>query len=105
MARHSLVDAYEVQSAKQLRDQATTVAEFRKALSVILIAEYGLKADQAAAALGTSRRTIFRDRSNLAVKTTLPKRLGVVAEIVHCPSKRKENSSLSGKKELQQEEC
>jgi transposase len=74
VARHSLVDAYEVQSAKQLRDQATTVAEFRKALSVILIAEYGLKADQAAAALGTSRRTIFRDRSNIRSQDDTPKK-------------------------------
>jgi transposase len=66
MARHSFTVHEDVQRAKQLRDQATTVAEFRKALSVILVAEYGFNADQAADALGTSRRTIFRNRSNIS---------------------------------------
>jgi transposase len=72
MARHSYISADEVQRAKQLRDQATTVAEYRKALSVILVAESGLDADQAADALGTSRRTIFRDRSNIRNQDDTP---------------------------------
>jgi transposase len=65
MARQTFISSEEVQRAKQLRDQAATVAEYRKALSVILVAEYGLDADRAAELLGTSRRTIFRDRSNI----------------------------------------
>lgn len=41
------------------------MSEYRKALSVILVAEYGFDADRAADTLGISRRTVFRDRSNL----------------------------------------
>lgn len=65
MARKLSIDTEDVQRAKQLRDQAVTVSEYRKALSVILVAEYGLDADRAAGALGTSRRTVFRDRNNI----------------------------------------
>ena len=65
MARKISIDPDDVQKAKQLRDQATSVSEYRKALSVILVAEHGFDADQAADALGTSRRTVFRDRSNI----------------------------------------
>lgn len=65
MARKIGIDTVEVQKAKQLRDQATTVTEYRKALSVILVAEYGFDADRTAEALGTSRRTVYRDRSNI----------------------------------------
>jgi hypothetical protein len=64
MAKQVCINSEVLQRAKQLRDQANTVAEYRRALSVILVAEYGLSADQAAVVLGTSRRTIFRDRSN-----------------------------------------
>jgi len=74
MARYSFTKPDEVQRARQLRDQATKIAEFRKALSVILVAEYGLNADQAAEALGTSRRTIFRDRSNIRNQDDTPKK-------------------------------
>lgn len=65
MARKTCINLDEVQKAKQLRDQATTVSEYRKALSVILVAEYGFDADRAADTLGISRRTVFRDRSNI----------------------------------------
>lgn len=65
MARKVCISPEEVQRAKQLRDQASTVADYRKALSVILVAEYGLDADRAAEVLGTSRRTVFRNRSNI----------------------------------------
>jgi transposase len=65
MARKISIDPEDVQRAKQLRDHAATISEYRKALSVILVAEYGLDADRAADALGTSRRTVFRDRSNI----------------------------------------
>lgn len=65
MARKIRVAPVEVEKAKQLRDQAATVSEYRKALSVILMVEYGFDADRTAEALGTSRRTVFRDRSNI----------------------------------------
>ena len=65
MARKTCIDLDEVQKAKQLRDQATTVSEYRKAMSVILVAEYGFDADRVADTLGISRRTVFRDRSNI----------------------------------------
>jgi transposase len=65
MARKTCIDLDEVQKAKQLRDQATTVSEYRKALSMILVAEYGFDADRVANTLGISRRTVFRDRSNI----------------------------------------
>jgi hypothetical protein len=44
MARKISIDPEDVQRAKQLRDQAVTVSEYRKAVSVILVAEYGLDA-------------------------------------------------------------
>ena len=74
MARTVYIHPDEVQKAKQLRDQATTVSEYRKALSVILVAEYGLDADRTAEALGTSRRTVYRDRSNIRNQDDTSKR-------------------------------
>jgi len=68
MARKASCSPAELQRAKQLREQASTIAEYRKALSVILTAEYGLDAERAADALGTSRRTIFRDRSDICTQ-------------------------------------
>jgi transposase len=74
MARKISIDPEEVQKAKQLRDQATTISEYRKALSVILLVEYGLNADRTAEALGTSRRTVFRDRSSIRNQDDTPRR-------------------------------
>ena len=74
MARKACISPEEVQRAKQLRDQATTVTDYRKALSVILVAEYGFDADRAADVLGTSRRTIFRNRSNICSQDDTPKK-------------------------------
>jgi transposase len=65
MARKICIDPEDVQKAKQLRDQAATISEYRKALSVILVAEYGFDAERTAELLGTSRRTVFRDRSSI----------------------------------------
>ena len=65
MAREVSISEKEIQRAKQLRDQATTMAEYRRALSVILVAELGLTADHVAYILGISRRTVFRDRGNI----------------------------------------
>jgi len=76
MARQTQISTEEIQRAKQLRDQATTIAEYRKALSVILAADHGLDADRTAELLGTSRRTVFVTVVVCAVKATLPKTYG-----------------------------
>jgi transposase len=55
----------ELEKALKLRNDASTVAEFRKAMSVILSANLGLDADIVSELLGTSRSTIFRDRSKI----------------------------------------
>lgn len=65
MARQVDIRDDDMQRAKQLRDQATTVVEYRKALSVILVVELNLDAEKIADILGASRRTVFRDRSNI----------------------------------------
>ena len=75
MARQIQVSAEDIQRAKQLRDQATTVAEYHKALCVILPAELSIDADQTAEFLGTSRRTVFRDRGHIRRQGDTPKNL------------------------------
>ncbi len=75
MARQIQISSEEVQRAKQLRDQATTVAEYRKALSVILPAELSIDADLTAELLGTSRRTVFRDRDRIRSQDDTPRNL------------------------------
>jgi hypothetical protein len=75
MARKIQISIEEIQRAKQLRDQATTVAEYRKALSVILPVELSIDADQTAELLGTSRRTVFRDRGRIRCQENAPKNL------------------------------
>jgi len=75
MARQAQIGIEEIQRAKHLRDQATTIAEYRKALSVILAADYGLDADRTAELLGTSRRTVFRDRGRIRNQGVPPKNL------------------------------
>jgi len=66
MARQVSISNEGVQRARQLRDRATSIKDYRKALSVILVAELGMTADHAADILGTSRRTIFRDRGDIS---------------------------------------
>lgn len=73
MARQACISSEEVDRAMQLRDRATTVAEYRTALSVILRNVVGLDADQTAEVLGASRRTVFRDRSRICNKDVAPK--------------------------------
>ena len=73
MARQTCISAEEIQQAMQLRDQATSVSEYRTALSVILRNIVGLDADQTAEVLGTSRRTVFRDRSRICNQDVAPK--------------------------------
>ena len=74
MARTVHISKEEIVQAKHLRDNAKTVADFRKALTVILAVELGLDADQAADILGTSRRTVFRHRSAIRKQDDTPKR-------------------------------
>jgi len=62
MARKNNISEVELKQAKVLRDNAATVGDFRKALVVILGAELSIDADKIAKILGTSRRTVFRDR-------------------------------------------
>ncbi len=62
MARKNNISEVELKQAKVLRDNAATVGDFRKALVIILGAELSIDADKIAKILGTSRRTVFRDR-------------------------------------------
>jgi hypothetical protein len=73
MARKIQISNEDIQRAKLLRDQATTVADYRKALSVIVAAELSLDADQTADLLGTSRRTVFRDRGSIRNQDDTPR--------------------------------
>ena len=74
MARKSQIREEEIARAKQLRDTAKSIAQFRKALSVILAAELDLDADRTADILGTSRRTVFRHRDNIRNQDDTPPR-------------------------------
>ena len=65
MARKNIISEVELRQAKVLRDSATPAADFRKALVVILGAEFSIDADKIAKILGTSRRTVFRDRTKI----------------------------------------
>ncbi len=68
MAKKNIITEAELKQAKVLRDNATTVADFRKALVVILEADLHINADKIAQVLGTSRRTVFRDRLKIRDK-------------------------------------
>ena len=68
MARTASYGTDEIAAARSLRDQATTLADLRKALSVLLIADVGLDAEKASEVLGISKRTIFRNRNRLCVQ-------------------------------------
>jgi len=66
MARQVQISSKDIQRAQQLRDQTITIADYRKAISLILVAELSLDANRIADLLGTSRRTVFRDRDNIS---------------------------------------
>jgi transposase len=66
MTRTAYFTEEEIATAHQLRDQAKTAMELRKALSVLLVAEGGLDADKASELLGISERTVFRNRRNIS---------------------------------------
>src|SRR4030042_5636712 len=65
MARTASFTAEEIMKARQLREQATTAKDLRKALSVLLVAEAGLGADKTSEILGISERTVFRNRGSV----------------------------------------
>lgn len=62
MARPVHIGDEEVQQARLMRDQALSIARYRKALSVTLVAELGLDTERTADMLGISRRMVFRNR-------------------------------------------
>jgi DNA-binding CsgD family transcriptional regulator len=65
MARAAYFKDEEIARAHQLREQAKTTSELRKALSVLLIAEAGLDAGKTSHILGISERTVFRNCGNI----------------------------------------
>lgn len=74
MARRARFTDKELRKAQKLRDDASTVAEFRKAMSVILAAKLGLDAANLSELLGTSRSSIFRTRSKIRNQDDTPKK-------------------------------
>lgn len=62
MARTIRIQEEELKQALKLRDEASSATDFRKAMTVILMAKLGLDHNSTADLLGTSRCTTFRDR-------------------------------------------
>src|SRR4030042_7065720 len=65
MARTASFTNEEISKARQLREQATTAKDLRKALSVLLVVEAGLDTDKTSDVLGISERTVFRNRGSV----------------------------------------
>jgi transposase len=65
MTRTASFTEEDLAKARQLRDQAKTALELRKALSVILVAEGGLDTNQTAGILRISERTVFRNQEHI----------------------------------------
>jgi len=76
MTRTVCISDVEVAKALLLRERAKSASELRKALSVLLIAELGLDSDKAAEILGTSKRTVFRNRRNIRSQSASQKTWG-----------------------------
>jgi transposase len=62
MTRTASFTEKEIANAHQIRDQAKTALELRKALSVLLIAEGGLDTNKTSGILRISERTVFRNQ-------------------------------------------
>ena len=73
MARKTQIREEEIAKAKQLRDTAKSSTDLRKALSILLATELGLDADRTADLLGTSRRTVFRNRDDIRNQDNRPR--------------------------------
>jgi transposase len=65
MTRTANFTEEEIARARQIRDQAKTALELRKALSVLLIAEGGLDSEKTAGILKISQRTIYRNQEQI----------------------------------------
>jgi hypothetical protein len=68
------INLEEAQRAKQLHDQATTVTDCRKSLSVIQVAEYGLDAEVAAHLSEDNSPHHFRNRSYISKQGYTPQK-------------------------------
>jgi hypothetical protein len=66
MARIARFSDEEVARAREMRDEAATVMELRKALSVLLVAEAGMDSGKTSKILGISERTVFRNRRGIS---------------------------------------
>ncbi len=73
MARTASFTEAEIRQARQMRNQAKTVLELRKALSVLLIAEGGLDTIRTAEILNISQRTLFRNQEQVRKQDKSPK--------------------------------
>lgn len=62
MTRTANFTESEITKAHQIRDQAKTALELRKALSVLLVSEGGLDTNTTAKILKISERTVFRNQ-------------------------------------------
>ena len=65
MTRKANFTESEITKAHQIRDQAKTALELRKALSVLLVSEGGLDTNTTAKILKISERTVFRNQEYL----------------------------------------
>ena len=65
MTRTANFTESEIIKARQIRDQAKTALELRKALSVLLVSEGGLDTNTTAKILKISERTVFRNQEYL----------------------------------------
>lgn len=68
MSRTAIITEEDIKKAKKLRDEATSVTEYRKALSVILMAELQLDADTLSELLGTTEALYFATKMQFAIK-------------------------------------
>jgi transposase len=65
MTRNASFPEIVVAKAIQIRDQAETVLELKKALSVLLVTKSGLENKQASDVLGISERTVIRYQNEI----------------------------------------
>jgi len=75
MSKQSNIGKEEIERAKQMRDQSTSITQYRKALSVILMSQLGLTADLVSELLGVSRRTVFRSLGDIRSQDVTDKKL------------------------------
>ena len=78
MARKIHIDPIKVQKAKHLRDQATTVGEYRKALSVILVADTVLMQTEQQKLWAQAVALFIAIEAIFAIKATHRRKPGVV---------------------------